>query len=142
MRSTYEGWKIAFNGMDGRIEAWLDIPYFENSQMSQAALHAAEMNQGGAKEMETKPLILHKNWNDFEPIKVSYERKGHGGGDQRLQDSIFKNPDNPDPLSHGAGLRDGAMSILIGIAARRSIEEGKPIQIEDLTDLEPQAKRI
>lgn len=140
--SPYEGWKIAFNGMDGRIEAWLDVPYFENSQMSQAELHAAEMNQNGEKAMETKPLILHKNWNDFEPVKVSYERKGHGGGDQRLQDKIFKNANNPDPLSHAAGLRDGAMSILIGIAARRSIEQGKPIRIEDLTDLEPQAKRI
>ncbi len=140
--SPYEGWKIAFNGMDGRIEAWLDVPYFENSQMSQAELHAAEMNQDGEKAMETKPIILHKNWNDFEPIKVSYERRGHGGGDKRLQDKIFKNANNPDPLGHAAGLRDGAMSILIGIAARRSIEQGKPIRIEDLTDLEPQAKRI
>ena len=26
--SPYEGWKIAFNGMKGRIEAWLDIPYY------------------------------------------------------------------------------------------------------------------
>ena len=100
------------------------------------------MNQISGQTMEQKPLILHKNWSDFEPIQVSYERKGHGGGDQRLQDKIFKNPDNPDPLGHAAGLRDGAMSILIGIAARRSIEKGQPIRIEDLTDLKPQAKRI
>lgn len=140
--SPYEGWKIAFNGMDGRIEAWLDIPYFENAQLTQAELHEAEMNQVGGKTMESKPLILHKNWSNFQPIQVSYERKGHGGGDQRLQDKIFINPDNPDPLGHAAGLRDGAMSILIGIAARRSIEKGQPIRIEDLTDLKPQAKRI
>lgn len=140
--SPYEGWKIAFNGMDGRIEAWLDIPYFENAALSQEALHAAEMDQSALKEMESKPLILHKNWKDYETIQVSYERKGHGGGDKRLQNKIFKSPNDPDPLKHAAGIRDGAMSILIGIAARRSIEKGQPIRIEDLTDLEPQAKRI
>ncbi|MEM1123567.1 MAG: Gfo/Idh/MocA family oxidoreductase, partial [Bacteroidota bacterium] len=140
--SPYEGWKIAFNGMDGRIEAWLDIPYFDNSNLQQADLHAAEMAQSTEQELAYKPLILHKNWNDFEPIQVAYERKGHGGGDQRLQDKILRNPNNPDPLKHAAGVRDGAMSILIGIAARRSIERGQPVRIEDLTDLQPQAKRI
>jgi hypothetical protein len=33
------------------------------------------------------------------------------------------------------------MSILVGIAARKSIEEKRPIKIADLTDLEPQAVR-
>ena len=140
--SPYEGWKIAFNGMDGRIEAWQDVPYFENVQLSQEELHAAEMDQAMSDELETKPMILHKNWNQFDPVMVSYDRRGHGGGDQRLQDKILKNPNNPDPLKHAAGVRDGAMSILIGIAARRSIEQGKPVRIEDLTDLEPQARRI
>ena len=140
--SPYEGWKIAFNGMDGRIEAWLDIPYFENAQLSQSELHAAEMDQSADTEMESKPLIVHKNWKNFEPVQVTYDRKGHGGGDERLQDKIFRNPNNPDPLKHAAGVRDGAMSVLIGIAARRSIESGRAIRIEDLTDLEPQAKRI
>jgi hypothetical protein len=59
-----------------------------------------------------------------------------------LHDKIFKNPDNPDPLKHSAGVRDGAMSILIGIAARKSIESGDPIRIAELTDLEPRAKRL
>jgi hypothetical protein len=34
------------------------------------------------------------------------------------------------------------MSILIGIAARNSIESGKPVKIGELTDLEPRAERI
>jgi hypothetical protein len=38
-------------------------------------------------------------------------------------------------------VRDGAMSILIGIAARKSIESGKPIKIGDLTDLKPSPNR-
>ncbi len=58
-----------------------------------------------------------------------------------MRDKIFKNPDQPDPYRQAAGTREGAMSILIGIAARNSIDTGKPVRIGDLTDLEPMAKR-
>ena len=53
-----------------------------------------------------------------------------------------KNPDLDDPYGRQAGFRDGAMSILIGIAARKSIESGKPVKISELTDLEPREIRI
>ncbi|MEL6943252.1 MAG: Gfo/Idh/MocA family oxidoreductase [Bacteroidota bacterium] len=140
--SPFEGWRIAFNGTNGRIEAWSDIPYYEESGLSQEELHAMEMNQDQKADLEYKPIILHKNWKEHEKIIVSSERKGHGGGDKRLQDKLFKNPDNPDPYKHFAGVRDGAMSILIGVAARKSIEANEPIRIASLTDLEPRAKRI
>ena len=140
--SPYEGWKIAFNGMDGRLEAWLDIPYMNSENMSQEELHAAEMNQNLDDDVRFEPMILHKNWNEYETVNVPVERGGHGGGDERLHDKIFKNPDAPDPYKHSAGVRDGAMSILIGIAARNSIETGEPVRIASLTDLQPRAKRL
>ena len=140
--SPFEGWRIAFNGMDGRIEAWLDIPWMENVNVSQAELHAQEMDQNLKEDRQTKPIILHKNWNNYETIEVSTERGGHGGGDSRLQDKLLRNPDDPDPMQHTAGLRDGAMSILIGVAARKSIESGHPVRISELTDLEPRKRRI
>ena len=34
------------------------------------------------------------------------------------------------------------MSIMVGIAARNSVETNKPIKIKDLIDLKPMAKRI
>ncbi len=140
--SPYEGWRIAFNGTDGRIEAWLDIPYFKSENMSQSELHAAEMNQNGEDETQSEPLIVHKNWETFETVNVPVERGGHGGGDKRLHDKIFKSPNEPDPYDRAAGVRDGAMSILIGVAARNSIESGEPVRIGALTDLQPRAKRI
>ncbi|MCB9050019.1 MAG: Gfo/Idh/MocA family oxidoreductase [Lewinellaceae bacterium] len=140
--SPFEGWRIAFNGTEGRIEAWQDIPWMEKTEVSQADLHALEMDQSDEKELESKPIIVHRNWKDYETNLVSYDRKGHGGGDERLQDKIFLHPENPDPLRHTAGVRDGAMSILIGIAARKSIESGEPVRIAELTDLEPRAKRL
>lgn len=140
--SPWEGWKIAFNGKDGRIEAWQDIPYTKGEQLDQDQLHALEMQQDSKEKLTYKPVIVHKLWNDYRTDQVGSERGGHGGGDKRLHDKLFKTPDATDPYKHAAGTRDGAMSILIGIAARKSIESGRPIRIAELTDLEPRAKRI
>ena len=84
---------------------------------------------------------MHKLWKDHETLSVDVERNGHGGGDGRLQDKIFKTPEVEDEFGRGAGIRDGAMSILIGIAARRSIESGNAIKIGDLTELTPKKER-
>lgn len=140
--SPYEGWRVALNGTKGRIEAWLDIPYQKNVSINQAKMHAKEMAQSGKDEIEFEPIIVHKLWNKYETIKVPMEKSGHGGSDSRLQDKIFKNPDIVDPYNRAAGLRDGVMSILIGIAARKSIESGDPIRIAELTNLEPRVKRM
>ena len=140
--SPFEGWRIAFNGTEGRIEAWLDIPYQKDMGMDQAALHEAEMDQGGKESIDHEPIIIHKLWKDFETVNVPMERAGHGGGDKRLHEKIFVNPEKEDPYQRAAGLRDGAMSCLIGVAARKSIESGKPVRIADLTSLEPSAKRL
>ena len=97
---------------------------------------------GGDSALDMAPVIVHKNFEDHSVEQVKFERGGHGGGDKRLHDKIFLNPDSPDPLKHTAGVRDGAMSVLIGVAARNSIESGRPVRIGELTDLVPRAKRI
>ncbi len=140
--SPYEGWKVAFNGTDGRLEANMDIPYYKNLSVGQEDMHAAEMDQSGDDNAEFEPIFTHKLWKDFETVKIPVVRGGHGGGDERLHDKIFRNPDSIDPYERAAGLRDGAMSILIGIAARKSIESGEPVRIAELTDLEPRAVRL
>ena len=54
---------------------------------------------------------------------------------------LFQNEPKVEPYRHAAGTRDGAMSILIGIAARKSIDEKRTVRIEELTDIKPMAKR-
>lgn len=139
--SPYEGWKIAFNGTGGRIEAWHRIPFMTEKMIDQDALHEAEMRQDD-KNSTIEPMVVHQLWNKHRMDYVTVESGGHWGGDARLQNKTFLNPEAPDPYKHSAGTRDGAMSILVGIAARKSIEAGKPIRIAELTDLEPRAKRI
>jgi len=140
--SPYEGWRIAFNGFDGRIDSWEGIPWRADERVNQAELHAMEMNQN-AKEEDSSydEIMVMDNFGDYELVKVPRKKGGHGGGDKRLHDKIFRNPDMADPYKHSAGTRDGAMSVLIGVAARKSIETGKPIRIESLTDLKPSVNR-
>lgn len=136
--SPFEGWRIAFNGTDGRIEAWQDIPWMDEGELSQEELHEMEMDQD-ADQMTQQPIVVHNLWEDHEVEPVTFQRGGHGGGDQRLQDRIFRETDQPDPLGHMADSRDGAMSILIGIGARNSIETGDRVHIANLTDLQPRS---
>jgi predicted dehydrogenase len=139
--SPYEGWKIGFNGTEGRIDAWLDIPFMNSENISQSDMHELEMSQEDEK-LHRDPVILQKLWSDYEVKNVDYSKGGHGGGDELLHKQIFKTPGKPDPFDRPAGVRDGAMSILIGIAARKSIESGHPVRIAELTDLEPREQRI
>ncbi len=75
-------------------------------------------------------------FEESEIITIPHGGGGHGGGDTRLKDKIFKDPSIEDTFRQSAGTRDGAMSVLIGVAARNSVEQGKPIKIKDLTDIE------
>ena len=139
--SPFEGWRAAFNGTEGHLEAWTDIPYYKDLKVSESEKHAMELAQDGESAVANEPVVLHKLWKEHQTLQVPMERGGHGGGDGRLQDKMFRDPNAPDPYGHTAGSRDGAMSVLIGIAARQSIETRKPVQIAGLTDLIPLAKR-
>jgi len=114
--SPYEGYRIVFNGTEGRLEAWIK-------------------EKQPWDEKDEDEIHLTKNFGKREIIVIPSGGGGHGGGDTRLKDKLFKDPTMADPYRQSAGSRDGAMSILVGIAARNSIETGKPIKIQDLTDI-------
>jgi predicted dehydrogenase len=139
--SPLEGWRVAFNGTEGRLEAWMDIPYYKEMNIDQAEMHDKEMEQSNEETENNEPIIVHKLWKDFETVMVEMEKSGHGGGDKRLQDKLFRSADSIDPFGRTAGSRDGAMSVLIGIAARKSIETGTAVNIGDLTNLQPKEVR-
>jgi predicted dehydrogenase len=114
--SPYEGYRIAFNGTKGRIEMWI------------------HERQPWPKEQYDEIMIVD-NFGKMESIKIPLIEENHAGGDNLMKDRIFKNTFIPDPLNQKAGLKDGALSILIGIAARKSIDTGNPIKISDLCDI-------
>ncbi len=140
--SPYEGWQIAFNGLGGRIETWEDIPYLQKMQDNQEERHAVEMSNaddGIAGEVR-EIMVMHNFEKNYEIFTTPKIKGGHGGGDLRMQRRMFVDTnDNPHQIM--AGAREGAMSILIGIAARKSIALKRPVKISELTDLIPMAKR-
>ena len=120
--SPYEGYRIAFNGTRGRMEAWV------------------KERQPWRREPYDE-IRVTDNFGETELIQIPHGGGGHGGGDRRLKDRIFKDPTMPDPYRQAAGARDGAMSILVGIAARESVKTGEPIRVASLTSLKPRAIR-
>jgi len=141
--SPYEGWRIAFNGFDGRMETWQDIPYQEDNQVNQEKRHTLEMSQDKeAIPGKYREIMLMNNFSkEHEIIKVPQYAGGHGGGDKRMHNRIFRDPSD-NPYNILAGTREGAMSLLIGVAARKSIEQKRAVKIAELTDLVPKANTI
>lgn len=141
--SPYEGWKTAFNGTNGRIDAWEDIPFMK-ADVDQANRHANEMTQNKDEKPEgfDEIYVMDNFSRAGETIYIPKYKGGHGGGDGRMQDLIFKNPTNQNPYKIMAGTRDGAFSCLIGIAARKSLTLNRPVRIDELTTLKPGVYRV
>jgi hypothetical protein len=112
----YEGQAISINGSRGRLD----------------------YNEVKANGFTNNEVRLTRSFGKSEVVKDLEKPRtgGHGGADSSIQDQIFRGPQGSDPLNLRAGLRDGALSSLIGIAARHSIERGnQAIKIQDLVKL-------
>ncbi len=117
----WEGYRVSFNGPKGRIEVLVAETSYINA--------GSERTKEGAvknKTIHVLPIFGKPYEVDIPPAKG-----GHGGGDTVLLEDIFGNP-GPDPFHRAASHIEGAMSILTGIAANRSIATGLPVNIKDL----------
>lgn len=112
--SPYEGFKLVFNGSDGRIET----EYFHGSL-------------GPFVGENTNRLRVYNRNQEEVNYKLPVHGGVHGGGDERLLEMIIRG-NVPDPLHQHASSWDGAMSNIIGIAANHSMKEGKTIYVKDL----------
>ena len=110
----FEGYRVAFNGELGRLE-----------------VRDYERQPWDVAESDETEIHVTKSFGKRVQVPIKAESGGHGGGDDRLRDLIFRKADAP-PHMRLPDSRAGAMSCLTGIAARRSIDEKKPIRIADL----------
>jgi predicted dehydrogenase len=108
-----EGWRMSLNGTKGRLEA-------------------EEYHSGPRAADPVQQIALHRDASGPRIVEVPMSRGGHGGGDARLLEFLFAPTPPPDPLGHTAGSRAGAMSLLVGVAANRSIATGQRVSIDDL----------
>ena len=107
-----EGYTIAFNGTQGRIETRL----FEKQPF---------------EVPEADEILVVRNFGKgVERIPIPHAGGGHFGGDDRMRNLIFHGGD--DPLGQRAGSRAGAMSVMIGAAALKSSQTGEMVRIAEL----------
>lgn len=109
--APWEGYSLAFNGTEGRLEVLF-----------------VERAPGREPGIEITIAPLRKPAQRIEPETGT---GSHYGGDRLLRDHLFRGAER-DPLGLQADSRAGAMSILTGVAANRSIAEGRSVRIEEL----------
>ncbi len=111
----FEGYRVAFNGERGRLE----VRDYERQPWPAA---------------EETEIHVTKNFGKRQKIALPKAEGGHGGGDDRLRDLIFRHASAPDYMRLPDS-RAGAMSCLTGIAARTSVEQKRPVKLEELIEL-------
>jgi len=120
----WEGFNISFNGSKGRIEMQI--------------IEKSYINAGGEKEDEgalvLQSITVHPMFGKPYPVEIEQVEGGHGGGDPVLLNDIFGVPEH-DPYNRAASHIDGAMSILTGVAANKSIASGRSINVQDLIEI-------
>jgi predicted dehydrogenase len=107
-----EGYRVAFNGTKGRLE----VRDYERQAWTVP---------------EESEMYVIENFGPRRKIDIPRPEGGHGGGDDRLRDLIFRNVEMPEYMRLPDS-RAGALSCLTGIAARKSMDAGRPVKIADL----------
>ncbi|HHV94757.1 MAG TPA: Gfo/Idh/MocA family oxidoreductase [Firmicutes bacterium] len=120
----WEGYRVAFNGTDGRIE----VNVCERSYVSGGTRKSAE----GA--VERKEIVVLPMFGEPYKVEVQDAEGGHGGGDPALLRDLFGEPQE-DPLNRAASHIDGALSIAVGMAANKSMRTGQAVQVDELFEL-------
>jgi predicted dehydrogenase len=139
--APWEGYRIAFNGSKGRLE--LDV--VENDHVSPAGsrgLKGAQLHgDAAAAESGGYRLTVRPYWQQPYKVEVEgYTRGGHGGADARMTRMLFGDGDGdaqrlPDRLGRAATARDGAASLLVGLAGNESVRTGTPVRVAELLEI-------
>ncbi len=117
----WEGYRVAFNGSKGRLQ----VSIIENTYVNAGGKSSQE---GSVKQ---KSISVFPMFGESYDAAIEEGQGGHGGGDSVLLNDLFGVPE-PDRFNRAASHVDGAMSILTGIAANKSIATGMPVQVESL----------
>lgn len=122
--APWEGFRVNFNGTKGRLE----MEIVENSYVNSGG------EQGMEGSLDSKKILLRPLFEKPVEIDIEDGAGGHGGGDPVLLNDIFGTRVE-DKRNRAASHLDGALSILTGIAANKSINTGKPVNVDELLSL-------
>ncbi len=134
--SPWEGYRVAITGDKGRIEVEVVEKVGKTFVAGQEeTLDEAEQAQVresfGGKRIRVFPMFE----NPYEVEVPVSSGGGHGGADPIMLEQIFEPNPPQDEFDRAASHIDGAASILLGVAANKSIETGTLIKVDDLLKL-------
>jgi predicted dehydrogenase len=118
--NAWEGYQIAFNGTEGRLEHTIVEKIYENG---------TDTVQGGIAEggVRTRVFPLRGRPREQTPWTGT---GGHGGGDKVMLDDLFLPRPPADKYLRAADERAGANSMLVGAAANRCFATGQPVAVQ------------
>jgi len=119
----WEGYAVYFNGTRGRLEHKCEESVYIN----------ADGSIPGALKKEGTWTRIFPHWRPAYEVPLLEGEGGHGGADPQMLEYIFDGDSlPPDKYLRAADQRAGAWSILVGVAANRSIAEKRPVSIASL----------
>ena len=131
--APWEGYKVAITGDRGRLE--MDVCEAIGRTFVAGEAESPSDLEAARQAFRVKEIRLYPMFGL--PRRVAFEEAagGHGGGDRIMLEQLFA-PDPPaDPFRRAASHVDGAASILLGIAANRSIASGRLVKTSELVAL-------
>ncbi|MCS7462919.1 Gfo/Idh/MocA family oxidoreductase [Paenibacillus doosanensis] len=111
----YEGYRLAINGTKGRIET---MEYHSSGRVPFPV---------PVQTIDYFPLFGSK-----ETIHVVHREGGHGGGDPALLEDLFLGADPHRSYPILSGSLDGAYSIGTGEAVWRSVQDHRPVRLDEV----------
>ncbi|MGX1915166.1 Gfo/Idh/MocA family protein [Streptomyces phaeochromogenes] len=139
--SPWEGYRVAFNGSEGRLELLVEESTWTRSSVpadgASPVMHGATVGD----EVGRTELLLRRFWERPREVKVgggeggASAEGGHGGGDVRMLADLFGPRSGGDALGRAADAVDGAKSLVTGLAANESFVTGLPVRVRDLLDV-------
>ncbi|MFH1497557.1 MAG: Gfo/Idh/MocA family oxidoreductase [Verrucomicrobiota bacterium] len=131
--SPWEGYRVAFNGTKGRLEFDVTEKAYVSGGEGDHNLAKNIRGAAGHEVLEPTTLLYRPHWGPPQKIDVPETNSGgHGGADSIMLADVFSPKSSADPLKRAAGHKAGALSIMTGIAANRSMATGLPVNIRDL----------
>jgi predicted dehydrogenase len=120
--NSWEGYVIVFNGTKGRLE----------HKAEESVYLTADGSVPGALKADGTYIRIYPLRDPGYSVEVWKGEGGHGGGDDVMLDDIFGAAPKPDQYRRNADHRSGAYGCLVGAAANRCFQTGRPVEIADL----------
>ncbi|KAK0610790.1 hypothetical protein B0T14DRAFT_593545 [Immersiella caudata] len=123
--APWEGFRVNFNGTGGRIE----MEVVENSYVNSGGDQSLEGS------LERSSIWLRRLFEKPVEVEIEEAEGAHGGGDGVLLRDLFGEKgegEGEDEYRRRASEVDGAVSILTGIAANKSMEKGEVVWVDDV----------